>query len=110
VDLFAQAENPQGPLGGQQSAIGGVHTHLQQRRTIDPEHQGVIGGKPDREQAGAAGGDIGRKQLGDLGRNLDRLDAHVLEGLIGGRVPELTERLRRHVLSGPPGQQALGTA
>jgi hypothetical protein len=105
-----EAEDPQGPLGGYQSAIGPVDTHLQQRRAIDPEHQSVIGGQPDRKQAGATGWDIRRKQLGDLGGDLNGLDAHVLEGLISGRVPKLAERLRRHVLAVPPGQKALGTA
>jgi hypothetical protein len=70
----------------------------------------VIGGQPDREQAGATGWDIRRKQLGDLGGDLDGLDAHVLEGLISGRIPKLAERLRRHGLAVPPGQKALGTA
>jgi len=70
----------------------------------------VIGGKPNWKQAGATGWDIRRKQLGDLGGNLDGLDAHVFEGLIGGRIPELAERLRWHVLAAPPGQKALGTA
>jgi hypothetical protein len=103
MDLSPEAEDPQGPLGGQQGAIGRVHTHLQQWRAIDPQHQGVIGRQPDRKQAGATGGDIRRKQLGDLGGDLNGLDAHVLQGLIGGRIPELAERLRRHVLSVPPG-------
>ena len=105
-----EAEDPQGPLGGYQSAIGPVDTHLQQRRAIDPQHQSVIGGQPDREQAGATGWHIRRKQLGDLGGDLDGLDAHVLEGLISGRIPKLAERLRRHGLAVPPGQKALGTA
>ncbi len=110
ADLLPEAEDPQGPLGGQQSAISPVDTHLQQRRAIHPQHQSVICGQPDRKQAGATGWDIRRQQLGDLGGDLNGLYAHVLEGLISRRIPKLAERLGRHVLTVPPGQKALGTA